>query len=59
MQVMIPLVVVDSLLSGEGEELNIGAALEAVKNLGSGDLVLIQADDTKVRVWIDEREQNR
>ncbi len=59
MQVMIPLAVVDSLLSGEGEELNLGAALEAVKNLGSGDLVLIQADDTKVRVWIDEREQNR
>ncbi len=52
--VKLPTVLVDALLSGEGENFNIMAALDALQNLGNQELVLVEADDTRVRVWIDE-----
>lgn len=52
--VELPLAVVDALLSGEGSELNLRAALAEIKNL-RGDLVRVDDDDSKVRIWIDER----
>ena len=53
-QVDIPIVVVDALLSGEGEELNLEAA---VARLGErrGDIVQVRDGSSRVRVWIDER----
>jgi flavin-dependent dehydrogenase len=52
--VQVPLAVVDALLSGEGEELNIEAAIRALVEEGSGELVTVSGDDETVRVWVDD-----
>lgn len=52
-EVRIPVSVVDALLSGEGEELDIRAAVEALARHGEGELVTVSEDDERVRVWID------
>lgn len=50
----VPIRVVDALMSGSGEELNIEAAIEELRKI-RGDVVNIRSDeDENVRVWIDE-----
>jgi len=49
----IPTAAVDALLSGDGEELNLRAALEQIKHI-RGDVVRVDNADSKVRIWIDE-----
>ena len=51
--VQIPARVVDALLSGEGEELNFRAAIEALAAEGEGELVTVTDNDDRVRVWVD------
>ena len=51
--VQVPLAVVDALLSGEGDELNIEAAIRALVDEGEGELVTVTGDDEQVRVWVD------
>ena len=51
--VSLPMTVVDALLSGEENELNITAAIEALVEEGEGELVTVTGDDEKVRVWVD------
>ena len=51
--VSLPMTVVDALLSGEDDELNITAAIEALVEEGEGELVTVSGDDEKVRVWVD------
>jgi hypothetical protein len=53
-RVEIPVSLVDALLSGEGEEANIEAAIVELKKR-RGDIVRVQDDDSHVRVWIDEQ----
>ena len=53
--VEVPIAVVDALFSGEGESLNLEGALEELANL-RGDIVRVDEEDTKVRIWIDERD---
>ncbi len=53
-QVDIPITVVDALLSGEGEELNLRAAIAELKG-ATGDIVRVTDGDETVRVWIDAR----
>ena len=52
--VKIPLAVVDALLSGSGDQLNIVAAVRALGSRGDGQLVAIDDDSSVVRVWIDQ-----
>jgi hypothetical protein len=52
-EVRVPLAVVDALLSGEGESLDIRAAIEALAEHGEGELVAVSERDEQVRVWID------
>ena len=52
--VRVPLAVVDALLSGEGEELNIEAAIRALVEEGEGELVTVSGDNETVRVWVDD-----
>lgn len=52
-EVNIPARVVDALLSGEGEELNIIAAAKALAESDEGDLVSVKDGDETVRVWVD------
>jgi hypothetical protein len=47
--------VVDALFSGEGKELNLKGAISALKSL-RGDVVRVDGDDAKVRIWIDEKD---
>lgn len=52
--VTVPTVVMDALLQGNGEELDVLAAVKALSEHNLKDLVSVEADDQKVRVWIDE-----
>ncbi len=52
-EVRVPARVVDALLSGEGDELNLVAAMEALVDEGEGQLVQVTGDNEKVRVWVD------
>lgn len=52
-QVRVPARVVDALLSGEGDELNLIAAMEALVEEGEGQLVTVTGDNENVRIWVD------
>ena len=52
-EVRVPARVVDALLSGDGNELDLVAALEALVDEGEGQLVTVTGDDENVRVWVD------
>ena len=51
--VLIPVQVVDALLSGTGDELNLTGAVETLASLGGSYLVEVRYGDDHVRVWID------
>ena len=51
--VQVPMVVVDALLSGDTDELDLEAAIRALVAEGEGELVTVSSDDEKVRVWVD------
>ena len=53
--VHIPVAVVDALFSGDGETLNIKDALSELSK-ERGDIVRVDDGETKVRIWIDERD---
>lgn len=52
-RVEVPIDVVDALLSGQGNELNIRAAFAQLQKR-RGDIVRVHDDDSTVRIWIDE-----
>ena len=52
-RIEIPVEVVDALLEGEGEELNLRGAIEQLQNQ-RGEIVRVVDGDTHVRIWIDE-----
>ena len=54
-EVKIPLDVVDALLSGGEDELNLTAAIEALSKHDDSDLVLVNDENQTVRIWIDSR----
>jgi hypothetical protein len=54
-RVQVPLRVVDALFSGEGQELNLKEAISELDSL-RGDIVRVDDGNTKVRVWIDEKD---
>lgn len=51
--------VIAALLSGNGDELNIKAGIEAMSKSGSGDLVIAGDDDSDVRIWVDADPEGR
>jgi len=57
--IQIPLAVVDAMLSGSGQELNLTAAVQALRQSGVSDIISIQNEDAHIRVWIDENKQAR
>ena len=52
-RVEIPVPVVDALLSGDGDTLNIGAAIEELSLL-RGELIRVIESANNIRIWIDE-----
>ncbi|HEV2349125.1 MAG TPA: hypothetical protein VG028_04680 [Terriglobia bacterium] len=53
--VKVPLVVVQALLSGNKDELDIMAGIRALRGLGNVDLVTVNDRSQTVRVWTDTR----
>ncbi len=53
-RVEVPVSLVDALLSGEGEEVNIQAAVAELQKR-RGDIVRVNETDNQVRIWIDEQ----
>lgn len=53
--IQVPVTVVDALFSGEGQELNVKEAISQLKSL-RGDIVRVDDGETKVRIWIDEKD---
>ena len=51
--IRVPVAVVDALLSGDGEALNVHAAVAQLGEL-RGDIVRVSGGEHQVRVWIDE-----
>jgi hypothetical protein len=49
-----PIAVLEALVSGAGNELNVAAALQALADHGPGELVTVRDHDATVRVWIDD-----
>jgi hypothetical protein len=49
-----PIAVLEALLSGPDNQLDVAAALRALAAHGPGDLVTVRDDDATVRVWIDD-----
>jgi len=49
----IPFHVVDALLSGTGDELNLKAAITAMQQNGTGEILTVHDDGTQVRIWVD------
>ena len=52
-KVEVPVSVVDSLLSGDGNQLNIRAALDEMIDATAGEIVFIEDGETTVRIWIE------
>lgn len=52
--IRIPIEVVDALFSGEEDELNILAAIQALGEHKGMDLVSVDDGESKVRIWVDD-----
>ena len=52
-RIQVPVAVLDALLSGEGEEVNVQAAVDELSKIGKGEIVRIEDEGDFVRVWID------
>lgn len=53
--VKIPIPVLEALLSGPKDELDLGAALAALSSIDSNELVSVKDGDEIVRIWIDDK----
>jgi hypothetical protein len=53
--IKVPFTVVNALLSGEKDELDVLAAIRVLKEFGDLELVTVKDDSETVRVWIDSR----
>ena len=51
--VRVPVEVVDALLSGNENELDIGAAINALASSGAGEIVAVSDARDQVRIWVD------
>jgi hypothetical protein len=57
--VKIPERVMEALLAGDGEELDVAGALRALAEAGEGELVAVNDRDARVRVWVDAFAESR
>lgn len=56
-EMKLPGAVVEALLAGDGDELDLAGALRALARHGKGELVTVVDGDETVRIWIDDREE--
>jgi hypothetical protein len=53
--VKVPVPVVEALLSGEEDELNLLAAVQALREHGNNVLVTVESEKELVRIWVDSQ----
>lgn len=53
-RVTIPLAVAEAFFAGDGEEFDLVAALHTLDEYTGGELVRVESDDERIRVWIDD-----
>jgi hypothetical protein len=58
-EVKVSIEVVTALLSGGRDEMNFGAAIQALARHGEGELVTVNGDDETVRIWVDAASETR
>jgi hypothetical protein len=58
-EMRIPGPVVDALLSGRGDRLDLGAAFRALADHGAGELTAVTGEGQRVRIWVDRRDEAR
>jgi len=54
-RVRMPVTLMDALLAGEGEQLDLAAVMAELRNAGTGELVRVEGGDDVVRIWIDDK----
>lgn len=54
----IPFAVVDAMLSGAKDEIDLAAGIRALGQHGDGVLVTVDDDESKVRIWVDSRNES-
>lgn len=52
-RVEVPFSVVDTLLEGEGEQLNFAGAIRELAATNNGEVIQVNDGETRVRIWID------
>jgi len=52
-RIRMPMAVVEAMIRGDGHEIDLLAALEALADTTDGDLITVESDDSHVRIWID------
>jgi hypothetical protein len=55
-RIRVPMEVVDILLEGEGEEIDVDRMLEALEYLDGTEILTVDSDDSQVRIWIGPRD---
>jgi hypothetical protein len=58
-EIRLPLEVVDALFSSEPGTLDLKAAFAVLKSRGEGEIVRVSAEDSSVRIWIDDKSESR
>jgi hypothetical protein len=53
--IRLPMDVLDALLSGPRQTLNLEAAVRVLKDKGDGEFITVRDHDSTVRIWIDDR----
>ncbi len=56
-RMQVPFSVVDVLLEGEGNELNLVGAMREMASTNDGEVLQVNDGDTTVRIWIDDNPQ--
>ena len=54
--VKMPIGVVEALLGGDDGKLDLAAAIRRLGDFDGEDLVVVESDDSKIRIWIDADE---
>jgi hypothetical protein len=57
-RVRVPVAVVEALLAGDPDELDVTGAIDALERMGNIELVRVDDGESRVRIWIDERHEN-
>lgn len=53
-RIRVPLTVLDAMISGDEDEIDVLAAIRALAEHGGGDFVVVNDDEDQVRIWIDD-----